>query len=280
MIRSPLGIRRFWKRRLVGSGLLVLFVFALAVWEQRQSQALERTSFQTGYLLFATICFLALFSVRKRLTFLPALGSASLWMQVHIYVGLATFAIFGFHVGWRIPNGIFERTLASLFLFVAGSGVYGLYLTRWLPRQLSAVKTEVIFERIPALRKTLAAQASELVMSLHQTSDVLARLYVNKLAHFFEQPRSLAYLIYPSGYHRRQLVMAIQDLDRYLEIEQRQASKELQTLVCEKDDLDYHHAIQGRLKLWLYVHIGFTYGLLLFSVIHGVMANSFGGGAP
>ena len=275
---GKLGVNRFWKRRLRQITILLGFVLLLGVWCRIQEQNLVRTSFQTGYLLFAAIVFLTLFSARKRLTFLPSIGTASFWMQLHIYVGLATFAIFGFHVGWRFPSGLFEQTLASLYLIVAGSGVYGLYLTRAMPARLTALKNEVLYERIPALRLALATRTRELVMESQGSSDVLARFYVNNLSQFFDQPRGFIYLIHPSGNRRRRLVAAIGDLDRYLEPEQRRTSRELQSLVCEKDDLDYHHAVQGRLKLWLFVHIGFTYGLLLFSILHGLMAHSFGGG--
>ena len=37
-------------------------------------------------------------------------------MQAHIYVGLSTFVIFACHVGWKIPNGLFEGFLAILYL--------------------------------------------------------------------------------------------------------------------------------------------------------------------
>ena len=49
-------------------------------------------------------------------------------------------------------------------------------------------------------------------------------------------------------------------------------------MVRKKDDLDYHTAMQGRLKMWLFVHIAMTWSLLIFSVVHGVLAHAYGGG--
>ena len=70
----------------------------------------------------------------------------------------------------------------------------------------------------------------------------------------------------------------LKGLDRYLEKDQRSVNQQLTKFVHQKDDLDYHYAIQGRLKLWLFVHIGLTYGLLAAAVMHGIMAHAFGGG--
>ena len=137
-------------------------------------------------------------------------------MQLHIYVGLSTFAVFGFHIGWKIPNGNFESLLAFLYLFVALSGVYGLYATRIFPARLTGLTEEVIFERIPFFRHRIAAEARKLVLDTCGSSDVLARFYTNKLAGFFERPPSLGYLFRPNRRTRRQLIAAMEDLDRYL----------------------------------------------------------------
>ena len=194
------------------------------------------------------------------------------------YVGLATFVLFGLHVGWKVPNGGFELLLTSLYLIVALSGVYGLYVTRTIPKKLTALNDEVIYERIPNFRASLAAEAQALILEACQHSDVLARFYRNRLAEYFERPRSLAYLANPTGRLRRQLMSEIDDLDRYLSNDQRSLSRKLSQMVKKKDDLDYHAAQQGRLKIWLFAHIGFTYSLLLVSILHGVMAHAFAGG--
>lgn len=199
-------------------------------------------------------------------------------MQLHIYVGLATFAIFGFHIAWHIPTGAFETVLAILYLIVAISGLYGLFVTRVFPSRLRGIGNEVIFESIPLLRLQIAAQARELVLRACESSDVLARFYANRLSFFFERRRNLAYLVRPTGRMRRQLISEIEDLDRYLAEDQRAISRQLTAMVQQRDDLDYQFALQGRLKTWLFVHIGLSYSLLLVSLVHMVMAHSFGGG--
>lgn len=269
---------RLIRRRLKSCLILLAVILGFVLIITALNQTLNHGSHVSGYVLFGAIVFLALFNLRKKLPFLPALGTARMWMQLHIYVGLSTFVMFGMHVSWRIPNGQFEGVLAGLYLFVALSGVYGIYITRVLPKRLTNLPEEIIYERIPVFRKRLATQARELVLSAAETSDVLARFYANRLVSFFERPRSFAYVLMPSSKRRRQLVTEINDLDRYLSDGQRKLGKELVTMVEQKDDLDYHRAIQGRLKVWLFGHIAMTYSLLIFSILHGIMAHAFGGG--
>ncbi len=265
-------------RWLRNSTLAAMTVVVLSAVVYSQNQSLVRSSFTTGYLLLGCIVFLAAFHVRKKLTFLPVLGSAALWMQVHIYVGLATFAIFGMHLAWHVPNGKFESLLAGLYLVVASSGVYGLYATRILPRRLTAIPDEIIFEQIPGVRLQIVDQAKQLVQSAGASREVLTRFYANRLAKYFERPRSLVYLANPNGRVRRTLIAEIEELDRYLGEDQRTASRGLAELVKRKDDLDYQHAIQGRLKTWLFIHIGLTYSLLAVSFLHLVLVHAFHGG--
>ena len=271
--RSALPFRRI--RNLV---LLLAALLAIGTLVVSQQQNLVHSTFTTGYVLLGSFLLLTAFNMRKRIPSLAQLGSAAFWMQLHIYVGLGTFVLFGLHVGWKIPNGGFELLLTTLYLIVAVSGVYGLYVTRTVPKKLTALGDDVIFERIPSFRAQLASDARSLVLEACQHSDVLARFYRNRLAEYFEQPRSLAYLASPNGRMRRQLMSEIDDLDRYLSNDQRSLSRQLSQMVKKKDDLDYHAAQQGRLKVWLFAHIGFTYSLLLVSILHGVMAHAFAGG--
>ena len=76
---------------------------------------LQSSSYFTGWLLLATIVFLALFQLRKKLP-APPLGSSAAWLQVHIYTGLATAGLFALHTPLRWPNGVLESLLAVLYV--------------------------------------------------------------------------------------------------------------------------------------------------------------------
>ncbi len=271
------GVSNLTRRRLRNSLLTLVFIFLLWRFVQWEHSRLNGGSFTSGYWLLGSLFFLTAFNLRKKLPMLPAIGSAAGWMQFHIYVGLASIFIFGLHLGWRMPSGYFESFLALLFVLVAGSGIFGLVITRILPKRLNAVSDEVIYERIPWLRREMAIEARQLVAVDCDNSDVLGRYYVNRLAYYLERPSGIWYAIFPNGRQRRQLVLEIEMLDRFLDLEQRKTSRRLIELVKAKDDLDYHAAIQGRLKGWLFIHIGLTYSLLTVACVHGVLAHAFRG---
>lgn len=270
---------RKYATRLIRNSLLTIGVLALiafVVWWQNST--LRDSSFTTGYILIGSILFLTAYGWRKKLSFLPKIGSSRLWMQAHIYVGLGTFLIFGLHIGFRIPHGVLESFLAAIYLTVAFSGVYGLYLTKTVPRKLTNLHDEYIYEQIPLHRQRLALQVHTIIENAIKRSETLGRFYVNRLAPYFEKPRPVLYLIRPSTRESRQLQKEISQLDRYLAADQRDLGKELIQLVHRKDNLDYHRAMQGRLKYWLFLHVALTYSLLIVSVVHGVMAHAFHGG--
>ncbi|MEM9412690.1 MAG: hypothetical protein AAGA30_16375 [Planctomycetota bacterium] len=192
---------------------------------------LRNSSYVSGYILLGSIVFLTAFNMRKRLTFLPSIGSAALWMQLHIYVGLSTFVVFGFHISWRIPNGHLEGFLACLYMIVALSGVYGLIITRLIPKRLTSIGEEVIFERIPSLRRQMASDVRLLAMGGVGQSNVIPKFYLNRLLPFFERPRGFGSLCLPSGRRKRRLLTELNDLQRYLSDEQRQVSSHLSTYI-------------------------------------------------
>ena len=195
VLSGPTRLRRRLVMAITLTALAVLTTWLMAT---LQEASLWRSSFVTGFLLLGCLFFLTAYNLRKKLAFLPILGTSRWWMQLHIYVALFSIAVFGIHINWSIPTGVFERWLAGLYTLVAGSGIYGLYLTRTVPRRLTATGREVIYEQIPVRRAHLASRARELVLESVHTTDVLARFYVNRLARFMERPRSPAYFVRPS----------------------------------------------------------------------------------
>jgi hypothetical protein len=66
-------------------------------------------------------------------------------------------------------------------------------------------------------------------------------------------------------------------LQHYLEAPELPALERLKNLVEQKHNLDFQYSGQRLLKLWLFVHIPFTYSLLVFAIAHGVLALNFTG---
>ncbi len=241
--------------------------------------ALRDSAFLSGWLLLATVLFLALLNIRKKLPMLPVV-SASAWLQWHIYAGWISIVLFILHIGIRFPDGWLETILAGLFVLVVGSGAVGLALSRINARRLTRHGEEVVFERIPVFIATLREEADALVVrSVAEIgSTTIADFYATHLKAFFDGPRNVVRHLGQSNRALFTLLTRIGDIERYLSPKEREVSAELLDLVRKKDALDYHYAHQATLKAWLFVHVPLTYGLLIVAAAHLVLAYAFTGG--
>lgn len=277
-----LALLQHWKRPRpsVGSLLLALTLVVLSVccitqvlritpfWPQR---------FMSGYALITGVLLLFAFHLRKKLPSLP-LGKVSLWLKTHVVIGYVVIALFALHVGWQVPRGVVDVSLYALFVIVSASGLYGVFITRVIPRQLSSLSEEFIYEQIPAIRADNAREAREMVLQAAEESKVLCEIYRERLADFLERPRGMWYYVYPTRIRRHALMAELADARRYLNAEHQRVADRLGALLRRKDELDYHAAMQGRLKLWMFVHIGFSYSLLLMAFFHAWLVHAYHGG--
>lgn len=269
------------KRRGVALLLLVLLAAALLVAHSVYAPTLQRIVHIYGWLLFLLIVILSLYNARKKLPFLP-LGTSEGWLQFHIYAGLLTILLFAFHVRWRLPTGWFDSILFALYLLVTLSGIIGLFFTRIIPKRLTTRGGEVLFELIPVVRRSLRKEAESLALKAipEAQSTTLADFYVRHLKDFFQRPRNFWMHLFENRSRVNSLLNKINDLNRFLDEKERVAASRISELVRQKDGLDHQRALQLTLKVWLFVHIPFTYSLLIFSFIHIVLVFAFSGGAP
>lgn len=271
----------FARRRFVNSAVTLAALCAAALWAERLENRLHTSSYFTGWLLAGTIVFLASFQLRKKIP-APPLGSAAAWMQVHLYAGLATAGLFALHTRLRWPTGILETTLAALYGATFASGLIGLYWTRSVPRRLSRAGEEVLYERIAALRGALRERAQATVLAAVRTAGAttLGEFYNERLQGYFSMRRGWGYRLWPTTALRKQLMAELTDATRYLSDSERKTAEELFALLRSRDDLDFHEALQWRLRAWLFVHIGLTYPLLAVGGLHAWIAHVFYGGLP
>ena len=272
-------MKSFVSRRLQNAALTVSALLGVVAWTRWQENTLGRADFHTGYLLLTATLFLALYNLRKKLPILTWTSSAG-WFQTHIYVGLGSAIVFGLHVGWRVPGGILDGTLTVLYIATFASGLVGLYWSRTLPPKLARVSEEVIYERIAMLRGQVRNRAQQAVLDAVRTSGstTLGEYYAQQLQTFFEKPRGLGYYLWPTSKVRREMLAGLTSIGRYLSEPEQQHCEQLFALVRRRDDLDFHAAIQWRLKVWLFLHIGLTYPLVLVACLHGWLAHLFDGG--
>ena len=268
------AIRR-WRNITITMGAAI----ALAVLTQAVDSALYQATFLTGWLLFAVILSLALYRIRKSVTMVP-IGSAASWLQFHVYLGALSVVLFALHIGWRVPDGGLEVSLAVLYVLVAASGVIGLALCRIIPHRLTRRGEEVILERVPIFLAELRCDAERLVLdSVEATkSSTIKDFYLSYLHDYFAHPRNFLHHLVASNRPLFALLSEMDNLSRYLNAEEGDFHDRLRKLVCKKDDLDFHHSLQSTLKVWLFVHVPLTYSLLITAGVHVVLVHAFGGG--
>jgi len=270
-------MKRFRRQFIFGLFALIAATVG-ALWLNEKFNALPNYAYLTGWTLLAGMFVLTIYNVRKKLPFLP-LGKSETWLQIHIYLGFFTALLFLIHLNFRAPHGWFEVVLAWLFVLVSGSGMVGLFFSRVLPRRLATRGGEVIFEKIPALRHALKTEAENLALGKDGKSLVIAEFYTKRLAAFFSGPKDFWKHLAESRREVSGLLAELEDLRRFADDAGREKIEKLSTLVRQKDGLDYHRALQLSLRLWLFVHIPLTYGLLIFTALHIILVFGFSGGA-
>lgn len=260
--------------------LLALLTAALFLAHKIYAPVLPRLVHIYGWFLFLLIVILSLYNARKKLPFLP-LGTSEGWLQFHIYAGLFTVVLFAFHVRFKLPTGWFDTILFLLYALVTLSGIFGLFISRMIPKRLTSRGGEVLQERIPMIRRSLQEQAETLALKSvpEAQSTTLADFYLRHLKSFFERPQNFWPHLFEIRRPLNSLVNKISDLNRFLDEKERDTAAELTDLVRQKDGLDYQRTLQITLKAWLFAHIPLTYSLLIFSVIHVVLVFAFSGGA-
>ena len=264
------------QRRIVALGVTLLALLLFAAGHRQISSQLGHTSYYSGGTLLGCVLLLALLGGRKRIPMLP-LWRVATWTQIHIYTGLFAFAVYLFHVPRVVANGYFEGSLSWLFLGVGLSGFYGLYISRVAPRKMNAVPGEFRFDRFPWHRQRLADRASEILIGLEQTlaSPVLAAFYRDSLRPYFSNRVPVAFLVVPTSMRRQRVLNGLRELDRYLCDRTRESAGQLAALIRKRDELDFHYAMQLRLRMWIACHAVLSTLLLAWCLVHVAMVLTF-----
>jgi hypothetical protein len=94
------------------------------------------------------------------------IGSAQVWMRMHIWLSLMAVPCIWFHSGFHLGGGL-TTLLMILFYIVIASGIVGLILQQFLPATMTQrVPLETIHFQIEHVASGLAADAYEQVASV------------------------------------------------------------------------------------------------------------------
>jgi hypothetical protein len=271
-------VKELNRRRFCSALTTTLAIVGLLVAYVKYAPLYPRHAYLSGWVLFAAMLFLTFFNLRKRIPFLR-LGNASVWLQLHVYVGIFSGALFFVHIGWSWPAGIFHQLLASIYLIVFVTGVLGLWISRTFPRMLTVGGCEIPFERIPYARSRLREEAEALVMAGvdGQTSPVIAEFYSKEIGMFFTRPYNRWSHLRQSRAPQAAHISRFDEVQRYARKGEREMLDHLRDLVARKHMLDYQYSLQSALRLWLFAHIPLSYSLLVFSVLHIILVHAFSG---
>lgn len=114
--------------------------------------------------------------------------------------------------------------------------------------------------------------------TLDVETTAISNFYTTRLKRFFDSPRHFWQHLLQSGRPRNRLLAEVRAHERFLNKNEQDIVQKIIDLICAKDDLDHQHALQWTLRAWLFVHIPFTYALLVFSLFHVVLVHTFAGG--
>lgn len=271
-------MRFFSRRRLTYSmAALVLAVILYVLWRMLWV-SLRPAAVYSGFVLLVLVLGLAVFNGRKKLPFLP-LWKVSTWMQVHIYAGWLSVVVFALHTGLRIPSGVLEGILAGLFIVVALSGVAGVFISRLLPPAITKSGESLVYARIPRYLRELRGEVESIVEQAEREtrSPALGTFYLETLAPYFQQLSGVPLLAGDPTRHARRVLFRMNEFCRYLNDDERRVIDVLGEYVERKRNIDFQYSAQRLLKLWLFIHIPFTYSLIIVSLVHAWVALAYSG---
>lgn len=210
----------------------------------------------------------ALLGVRRR-TMRWGLGRAQDWAQLHVYGGTLALVLALFHAGWRWPRGWLDQWLLGLSVWVVASGLAGVALRKTLPKMLTGLSVEVLYERIPELAAELRERAEELAAA---ASVPVRELYRQRLRPVMDAPRvRWAFFLDPTGGAASRLG-EIDFLRERLEPAERERLERLSEIYQTKLGLDAHFTLQRPLRLWLWLHVPPSLVLLALLAVHVAVA--------
>lgn len=235
-----------------------------------------------GAVSFAIFIFGALLSLRKRVVLWP-IGTVQRWLRAHIWLTLLTIPLVLLHSGFRL-GGPMTTLLMALYTVVMASGLYGLFLQHRMPLIMKErLPTETIYEQIPHVRSQLFLAAERMCNSFKSATLSPASSAESSAA--IIDPESEAALVtfledqvMPYLRARRGGRFGLgnnrfsDDTFRFVKLRVAEAYRdrveEIQAWCDERRMLDLQTSLHHWLHAWLFVHVPFSYLLLILSGWH------------
>src|SRR6266850_2351689 len=232
-----------------------------------------------GAVSFAIFIFGALLSLRKRVV-LWRIGTVQSWMRAHIWLTLLTVPLVLLHSGFRL-GGPMTTLLMVLYGVVMLSGIYGLFLQHQMPGIMQErLPAETVYEQIPHIRSQLFLAAERMCHSFlpaaPQKTDAGAPAVDREsevaLIAFLEG-QVMPYL---NARRRRSTRLGnrsyCEDTFRFVKLSVAEAYRsrveEIQAWCDQRRMLDLQTRLHHWLHAWLFVHVPFSFLLLMLTAWH------------
>jgi hypothetical protein len=194
------------------------------------------------------------------------LGRAQSWLQLHMYGGVLFLLLVFMHSGFHIPRGILTCWLWILSIWVTASGIFGVFLQKWIPKILtSGLAIEVVYERIPELIEEIRDKANALVQTC---ADPVKDFYRRNVAFALlaPQPRLIYCLDITGGIQAR--IKQFEYVRGILSPEEKKKLNKLEAFYKTKLEIDAHYTLQTILRWWLYTHVPLSLVLVILVGLH------------
>jgi hypothetical protein len=232
-----------------------------------------------GALSFAIFIFGALLSLRKRVVLWP-LGSVQRWLRAHIWLTLLTVPLVLLHSGFRL-GGSMTTLLMVFYSVVMVSGIYGLFLQHRMPRIMQErLPAETVYEQIPHVRAQLFRAAERMCNSFKaappqktaagaaavdsESETALVEFLQDQVMPYLKARRGRGFRLGDSAYS--------DDTFRFVKLKVADAYhgrlEEIQAWCDQRRLLDLQTRLHHWLHAWLFVHVPFSFLLLMLTAWH------------
>lgn len=227
-----------------------------------------RSTVGVGFGIAATVALgvVMLYSARRSMPSVRALGRTQKYLEVHLYGGFLFLVLLLLHTSLGLPSGVLTTAVWAVSLWVVATGVVGVMLQRSLPALLEdATSFEAHYHRIPELVAEVRERAEKVA---REAGPRVKDFYEREMAQDMTAPRSRI-----RGLLSRQGAVGLRAADfdvlrSTMSGKSAEAIDDLRDLHQTKLDLDVHYTVQGVLRSWLYLHLPPAVALLGLVALH------------
>ncbi len=278
---------RGYRYGIVGLALCVLALLAYVFDSSRETPSGGTwLGYTLGSVAALIVCGLAAYGLRRRSYRLLA-GSASGWLSVHVYLGMASLFIATLHCGFQFGRNVHTVTYALLALVVA-SGCWGVYVYARYPamitRQRGNASRETLLEELRRLDQRARALATPLDNPIRAlVEEAIRRTHLGGSVWAQLRGRDRSAIAVPAAEHGFMRVVSnegqhvlihrlAQEHSATGDADSASRLNSLLEVAGEKavlvGKLQKDIQLQGLLQFWLYGHLPLCFGLLVALSIH------------